>query len=151
MKIIDYLSLLLIHEMDNLGHHSSESEVYLHGKGTGIIVPAQYLEAAILLNDGRYLLFTVDNIPYDEALDILLIKIDEGIQEQVTLSTTYGSGAFRHMALHDNSVEFSYFSDEIWRVEVSKKKFFKLPFECGFLVTRHPMRLGYFIHISLFR
>lgn len=125
--------------------------IYIRGERTGIIVPAQTLETAILLNDGRYLLLMTDDIPYDEALEILLIKIDYGIQERITLSTSYGSGTFRRMKLCETHVEFCYFSDEIWRMEISKSRFFRLPFEHGFLVTRHPVRLSYFIHISLFR
>lgn len=151
MEKVNYISLLLTHEIDDSGFNNSESEVYIRGERTGIIVPAQTLEAAILLNDGRYLLFMTDNIPYDEALEVFLIKIGDGIQEQVTLSTSYGTGTFRGMKLHETYVEFCYFSDETWRVEVSESRFLRLPFECGFLVTRHPFRLHYFIHISLFR
>ena len=44
-----------------------------------------------------------------------------------------------------------YFSDETWRVEVSSSRLFRLPFQNGFLVTRHPFRFSYFIHIKLFR
>ncbi|ELX1985400.1 hypothetical protein ONI83_004840 [Escherichia coli] len=77
--------------------------------------------------------------------------MDYGIQERITLSTSYGSGTFRRMKLYETHVEFCYFSDETWRIEISKSRFFRLPFEHGFLVTRHPVRLSYFIHISLFR
>lgn len=151
MEKINYISSLLIRKIDDSGLHGSESEIYLHGEKTGIIVPAQSLETAIRLNDGRYLLFMTDDIPYDESLEILLVKLNEGIQERVTLSTSYGSGTFLNMRLHDKHIEFSYFGDEKWEVEVFSLRSFKLPFGCNFLVTRHPIRLRYFIRISLFR
>lgn len=92
-----------------------------------------------------------EDVPFEESLELLLIDIKQDIQEHVTIALPYGTGTLREMRLYENHVEFSYFSDEIWRVEVSSSRFFRLPFQDGFLVTRHPFRFSYFIHIKLFR
>lgn len=151
MQKVNYISLSLIQEIDDYSRFGSKAELCIHGKNTGITIPAYYLETAILLDDGRYLLFVTEDVPYEESLELLLIDIKQDIQEHVTIAIPYGSGTLREMRLYANHVEFSYFSDEIWRVEVSSSRFFRFPFQDGFLVTRHPFRFSYFIHIKLFR
>ncbi|WP_250845704.1 hypothetical protein, partial [Escherichia coli] len=74
-----------------------------------------------------------------------------GFRNLSLIAVPYGSGTLREMRLYENHIEFSYFSDETWRVEVSSSRLFRLPFQNGFLVTRHPFRFSYFIHIKLFR
>ncbi len=151
MEKINYISLSLIQKIDNRSHFGSKSEVCIHGKNTGITIPAAYLETAILLDDGRYLLFVTEDVPYEESLELLLIDIKQDIQEQMTIAVPYGSGTLREMRLYENHIEFSYFSDETWRVKVLSSRFFRLPFQNDFLVTRHPFRFSYFIHTELFR
>lgn len=151
MEKVNYISLSLIQKMDDYYRFGSISELCIHGKNTGITIPADYLETAILLDDGRYLLFVTEDVPYEKSLELLLIDIKQDIQEQMTIAIPYGSGTLREMRLYENHVEFSYFSDEIWRVEVSSSRFFRLPFQDVFLVTRHPFRFSYFIHAKLFR
>ncbi len=51
-KKVNYISLSLIQKMDDNGRFSSKSELCIYGKNTGIIIPAYYLETAILLDDG---------------------------------------------------------------------------------------------------
>ncbi|WP_240782324.1 hypothetical protein [Escherichia sp. E2586] len=150
-KKVNYISLSLIQKIDDRSRFGSKSELCIYGENTGITIPADYLETAILLDDGRYLLFVTEDVPYEESLELLLIDIKQDIQEQMTIAVPYGSGTLREMRLYENHIEFSYFSDETWRVEVSSSRFFRLPFQYGFLVTRHPFRLSYFIHIKLFR
>ncbi|MGS2793396.1 hypothetical protein ACU6R3_17610 [Escherichia coli] len=151
MEKVNYISLSLIQKIDDHSYFGSKSELCIHGKNTGITIPADYLETAILLDDGRYLLFVTEDVPFEESLELLLIDIKKDIQEHVTIAIPYGSGTLRKMRLYANHVEFSYFSDETWRVEVSSSRFFRLPFQDVFLVTRHPFRFSYFIHIELFR
>nr|EFZ6295736.1 hypothetical protein [Shigella boydii] len=150
-KKVNYISLSLIQKMDDNGRFRSKSKLCIYDKDTGIIISAYYLETAILLDDGRYLLFVTEDVHYDEYLELLLININHGIQEKITIALPYGSGTLREMRSYENYIEFSYFSDEVWRVEVSLSRFFRPPFQNGFLVTRHPFRFSYFIHIKLFR
>lgn len=127
-KKVNYISLSLIQKMDDNGRFRSKSKLCIYGKDTGIIISAYYLETAILLDDGRYLLFVTEDVPYDEYLELLLININHGIQEKITIALPYGSGTLREMRLYENYIEFSYFSDEVWRVEGFVITFFQTSF-----------------------
>lgn len=149
MLKVDFISLSLNHHIDDPGFDASESEVYLRGKGTGISVPAVYLEAAIQLDDNRYLLFVTDDCPFDESLEIVLIEIGKGILEQSALYVINGTGTFKNLSVYHSHLEFSYFSHEVWKLTVGQRQHFKFPRRGRLSVMRHRIKIRYFVHIEL--
>lgn len=69
MKLIDNISLSVVKEAQRLGE--TQCEIFLEDKNTGIIVFGKELEAAVRVSDKRFLLFTTDDIVYEESLNIL--------------------------------------------------------------------------------
>ncbi|EDH5629294.1 hypothetical protein CB172_02250 [Salmonella enterica subsp. enterica serovar Claibornei] len=149
MENIKYISLSLIHDIGASNINSSESYVYIHNKKTEISIPVQRLEAAILLDDGRYLLFATDDTPFEEPLEIFLIELHEGVQEWISLSLIYGTGTFHNLKLYESFIDFSYFKDEVWRINVTESRQFIFPSYSRGIISRHSTRFKSFIDIKL--
>ena len=60
-------------------------EVVIDGHATGFTVPAQVIEAAIEVDESRLLLFLTDDVPFEEALEIVLIDRQQGVKEMLPL------------------------------------------------------------------
>lgn len=105
-------------------------EVIIAGQASGIYVPAQALEAAIEVNSATLLLFLTDDVPYEEALTIVLVSLATGVKETLWLGGPYVTGWFTGLRIVGDAVTFSFIGDTTWRVEVAEKPFFRLPF-CG--------------------
>ncbi|MDV5356878.1 hypothetical protein QM201_18585 [Enterobacter asburiae] len=103
-------------------------EVVIDGHATGFTVPAQVIEAAIEVDESRLLLFLTDDVPFEEALEIVLIDRQQGVKEMLTLGGAYTTGSFADLALFSQAVEFSFIGDTTWRVEIPDRPFFRLPF-----------------------
>ena len=73
MKLVDNFSLLAVrHPQDN---RQGEYEILFDGNATGILVPYCVIEAAIDVDEGRFLLFLTDDVPFEEILHIALIHL----------------------------------------------------------------------------
>jgi len=106
----------------------TQSDVVLHGRNTGIIVPGQILEAAVQVNEQRYLLFLTDDVIFEESLTIALIDIRDGVKEIVRLGNEYSSGSFENLTVTGDSVSFSFISDYIWTLKALETPRLPLPF-----------------------
>ncbi|MGK9174038.1 hypothetical protein KXR87_12510 [Yokenella regensburgei] len=103
-------------------------EVLMAGKGTGIMLPVQVIEASVMVDDKRLLLFLTDDVPFEEMLEIALLDVNDGVKEIVTLGGAYLTGTFADLNIYPNAVEFSFIGDTTWRVEIPAMPFMKLPF-----------------------
>ncbi|WP_229694409.1 hypothetical protein [Enterobacter cloacae] len=70
MQQVQSLSLILTREANELTQ--AQCDVMLNGESTGILVPGHILEAAVQVNDQRYILFLTDDIIFEESLRPLL-------------------------------------------------------------------------------
>lgn len=73
MKQVNSISLVKVREATDVSQ--AQSDVMLNGKSTGIIVLGQVLEAAVQVNEPRYILFLTDDIIFEESLTIALIDV----------------------------------------------------------------------------
>ncbi len=123
-------------------------EVLIAGKSTGVMVPVQVVEAAVQVDDKRLLLFLTDNVPYEEALKIVLLDVNDGVKEILTLGGAYLTGSFTDLKIHSNSVEFSFIGDTTWRVEIPSRPFIQLPFTGDPRGVSRPVALKHYIKIT---
>ncbi|KAF6662737.1 hypothetical protein HFD91_04000 [Enterobacteriaceae bacterium EKM102V] len=123
-------------------------EVLIAEKGTGIMVPDQVVEAAVQVDDKRLLLFLTDDVPYEEALKIALLNLNEGVKEILTLGGAYLTGSFTDLKIYPDAVEFSFMGDTTWRVEIPVKPFIRLPFTGDPRGISRPLAFRHYIKIS---
>ncbi|EPT6930616.1 hypothetical protein ACVRUG_000119 [Cronobacter malonaticus] len=126
MQQVNSLSLVKVQGATDLSQ--ARSEVIRDGNNTGIIVPGEILEAAVLINEQRYVLFLTDDVIFEESLTIALFDLREGIKEIVWLGNEYATGYFEALAVTANSINFRFIGEYLWTVTVSDIPRFRLPF-----------------------
>ncbi|WP_036627504.1 hypothetical protein [Pantoea sp. AS-PWVM4] len=104
------------------------SEIYFDGKPSGIVVPGKVLEAAFRVDEDRYLIFTTDDILFEESLTITLISREQGVIEIAHLGGEYASGVFENASTDEESVHFQFIDDVRWTVKISKSPHLRIPF-----------------------
>lgn len=145
MKLIDNIALFVVKEAQRLGE--TQCEIFLEDKNTGIIVFGKELEAAVRVSDKRFLLFTTDDIVYEESLNIFYIDTESGIIERLSLGGHYVTGTVENLNVNENSVSFSFIGDTTWTVHVLPTPSLRLPFTDPPGVSR-PMGLRKYIAIT---
>ena len=86
------------------------------------------VETCIAINDD-YLVFTTNDCPYEETLNITLINSANQILDQASIFWPYGTGSFNFERLIEpNKVVFQFFAEKLWQVELFEDKKLVLPF-----------------------
>ncbi|WJW93795.1 hypothetical protein QVH37_17680 [Enterobacter pseudoroggenkampii] len=129
-------SITLVKVSDATDVSQAQSDVVLNGKSTGINVPGQVLEAAVQVNEQRYILFLTDDIIFEESLTIALIDVHDGLKEIVRLGNEYSTGTFADLQVTDDSVDFRFIGDYIWTLK------YPIHLACGFLLFPIPKGLN---------
>jgi hypothetical protein len=97
---------------------SPQSELLEDGTATITRVPGIILEAQYKCGD-RYLLFTTENIPYEEALHILLLDQRLRRLDDVELSHPFAGGILADLQpAGETQVRFSFFGADLWELTV---------------------------------
>jgi hypothetical protein len=104
------------------------SEVYFDGKPSGIIVFGKLLEAAFCVDNDRYLIFTTDDVLFEESLTITLLSSNKGVIEVVHLGGEYASGTFKYVSTDKESVHFQFIDDVRWTIKISRSPHLRIPF-----------------------
>lgn len=126
MQQVNALSLIKVQDATSLSQ--AQSEVVLGGSRTGIIVPGQILEAAVQVNDRRYILFLTDDVIFEESLTIALIDVNDGVKEIVRLGNEYSTGSFEGLSVTADSIKFRFIGDCAWEIKISDTPRLRLPF-----------------------
>ena len=104
-----------------------KSEILLNGKPTGETLAGAVLEAALEWQ-GRYLVFTTDDIPDEEMLGIHYLDKRLGRVDECTLGGMYSTGTFKALQLIEpNRVAFRFIGGLAWTVELLDQPGFRLP------------------------
>lgn len=126
MEQVHSVSLVKVHEATDLSQ--AQSDVVLGDKSTGIIVPGQVLEAAIQVNEQRYLLFLTDDVIFEESLTIALIDLQEGVKEIIRLGNEYSTGSFENLSVTADAINFRFIGDSLWTIKTSDSPRLRFPF-----------------------
>lgn len=103
------------------------SEILVNGVRTGKHVNGAVLEAAVSTNHWS-LLFTTDDIPYEDVLTITLLDVALVVVDRASLGGPYTTGSFKLIELLEpRSVKFRFFGETDWTVEVLPRRQVRVP------------------------
>lgn len=127
MQQVQSISLILTRDATELTQ--AQCDVVLNGKSTGILVPGHVLEAAVQVNNQRYILFLTDDVIFEESLTIALIDIRDGVKEIIRLGNAYSRGIFEDLLLTADSIHFRFSSGRLWMIKTSDEPRLTSPFD----------------------
>lgn len=82
-------------------------------------VPGLVLEYCQKLEDGRFLLLTTDNSPYEEALHVMHITSGKKTYELINIGQPYTPAIFKHaLRIDEGCIEFSFADETRFRATV---------------------------------
>lgn len=125
MRLVDCMALsrLPLEKADQ----APRSRLLMAGQETAAIIPGAVLEGAADTGDGWFL-FTTDDVPYEESLNICLLDRQFRQLDRVTLAWPYGTGVFHHLrVLSPRSLHFEFFEDRPWTLELLDGAVWRLP------------------------
>jgi len=103
------------------------SELLLDGKPSGQILKGAVLEAAVQWH-AHHLLFLTDDVPYEEALRIVLLDEQWQVLDEAELGAAYASGSFSDLALlPPDLVRFRFIGGTDWTLRLFDQPQFRFP------------------------
>jgi len=127
---------------------SQKSEVYINEKPTNVYVTGVMLEASIKWNE-FYLLFTTDDIPQEDMLHVHLLDAELQLIDSLTIGSRYSTGSFRSLEIIEpNMVVFHFIGGTQWKIEISSKKNFFVPYISEPKGVYHKLRFSRFLKIT---
>jgi hypothetical protein len=79
--------------------------------------------------EDHYLVFTTNDCPYEETLNIYFLDPSLKTLDEASLSWPYATGSFEIVdTIQPNRVRFKFFEQEVWEVTLHTSKHFAFPF-----------------------
>lgn len=104
------------------------SEILVEGQPTDKFLPGAHLEAAVHWTK-FYLLFTTNDVPFEESLRISLLDEQFAPLDQAVIGGLYATGSFSALKLVDpDVVRFQFMGDATWSVRLLSRRAFRMPF-----------------------
>jgi hypothetical protein len=128
MRIIkkEAVNLTIISEATET--QSPKSEITIDGTKLKLTINGVDLESCIEYNE-RYLVFTTDDCPFEESLNIYLLSGENEIIDNATIFWPYGTGSFKLLSvIEPNLVQFTFFGDKDWQIKIFNNKRFYIPY-----------------------
>ncbi|RZG48711.1 MULTISPECIES: hypothetical protein [Acinetobacter] len=146
MKIIKNIKLIVIKPAND--YRETLCEVYLDGVATQIYVRGEVLEQALYVADNRYLLFTTDNVIFEESLNIYLIEIGRGVLDKLWVGVPYETDSYSGCEILDEySLRFSFIYKRDWQLLIYQKPAFRVSFY-SFLAFLTTFRLKRYLRLK---
>ena len=91
-------------------------QIYINGTATESMIEGALFEAAFRYQD-FYLVFTTNDCPYEETLNIYFLDQDLKILDQAILCWPYGTGSFTLLnVIQPDRIRFQYFTQDAWEI-----------------------------------
>ncbi|QCP51500.1 hypothetical protein FAZ95_21470 [Trinickia violacea] len=104
-----------------------KSRIYIDGKPTDATVAGAYLEASLRWNDS-FLIFTTDDVPFEEMLRIIFLDENLSVIDSAMLGAPYSTGSFRSLKIRDDdTVEFRFIGGITWVLKVFERTQLRVP------------------------
>jgi hypothetical protein len=104
----------------------AKSAIIFDGQKTDAIVDGLVLDAQYQFWLG-FILFTTDDVPYEEMLHITLISEQFRVIDRIDLGCAYHSAILSNILIRNQaSIEFSFFGLERWLLTIDKYASFQL-------------------------
>lgn len=95
-------------------------QIAIENKAIEQWLPGAWLEEVFSSPNGDYLVFSTDDCPFEEGLNIILLSSTGHLLDVKTISSLYSTGYPRDLRVEDpQTVLFSFFDSDLWRVQVS--------------------------------
>ncbi len=135
MKKVNLFSSISHYRLDNQPH----IQLLLQGHPTG-----RHLKGRELMDQyasgQRYVLITSDDNPFDEVLHIYLLDLELNILDEMDLSQPYTPGIYRPQHHYGERLEFTFFPEGLWCLEVREQPKRK-PLNYDHYPVRRPIKL----------
>ncbi|BBA35638.1 uncharacterized protein sS8_3701 [Methylocaldum marinum] len=128
MKLLDQeeFSTKLVSESTET--ESPKSQVLVNGEAVDSFIDGATFEACIQYEE-FYLVFTTNDCPYEESLNISLLDKQYHVLDHAVLVWPYSTGKFRLLDIvQPNLVTFEFFGETTWKVELYPHKRLITPF-----------------------
>lgn len=118
MKIVNAdVALRIVEPIDS--DKETLCEVVIKQTMTGIFIRGKVMEEAVYISEGRYLIFTTDDVIFEETLNIYLIELGKGVLDKLWIGQPYNTDIFSGVTMIDQqtlSFNFLYLKD--WKLSV---------------------------------
>lgn len=143
MKIVNSdIALSVVEQIDP--DKETLCEVLLKQNKTNIFVRGKVMEEAVYITEDRYLIFTTDEVIFEECLNIYLIEIGRGVLDKLWIGQPYNTDSFSGVNIIDHqTLSFSFLYLRDWKLSVYPKARLRLSitswlfFFQGFGLFRH--------------
>ena len=126
MQLTEDITLKLIDEGSDIERPKSQLQV--KGSLTQMVLDGAILEACIKC-EGLYLLFVIDDIPYEEALYFYLLDGNFNMLDSASLGAPYSTGTFANLHLQPPfKAGFQFIGNTEWTIEILAQPRMRVPF-----------------------
>lgn len=128
MKILDEqaFSIKLVSESSET--ESPKSQLWVDGKAIDSVIDGAICEACVSYGE-FYLVFTTNDCPYEESLNIYFLDQNFRALDHAILVWPYSTGSFVLLdVIEPNLVRFKFFEECIWEVELYANKRVLIPY-----------------------
>ncbi|MCW1834495.1 hypothetical protein OLZ33_21220, partial [Pantoea ananatis] len=94
------LSVKLVEKCKATDFQQAVSQVVIDNIPTGITIKGQVLEASVKVDNDTYILFTTNDVIFEEFLTVTLISLSQGIVESLQVGNEYSSGSFEALSVN---------------------------------------------------
>lgn len=121
MKFVNNIQLNIIQEISE--YKQTLCEIVIGHKPSNILIRGKILERAVSVDENRYVIFTTDEVIFEESLNIYLIELGKGVVDQLFIGQSYQTDIFSGLKIvNESSLSFSFLGS--WTLEVyAKAKF----------------------------
>ena len=81
MKFVNNIQLNIIQEISE--YKQTLCEMVIDHKPSNILIRGKILERAVSVDENRYVIFTTDEVIFEESLNIYLIELGKGAVDQL--------------------------------------------------------------------
>lgn len=135
MKKVNLFSSITHYRLDNSPH----IQILLQGHPTGRQLKGRQLVDQYASGQ-RYVLITSDDNPFDEVLHIYLLDLELNILDEMDLAQPYTPGIYRAQHHYGKRLEFTFFPEGLWCLEVREQPKSK-PLNYDHYPVRRPIKL----------
>ena len=128
MKLLNNSEFSLKRVSDGTETESPKSQLVIDGKEVDSFVVGAVLEACVK-HGNFYLIFTTNDCPYEESLNIYFLNLSYDILDKAVLVWPYKTGLFEILDItQSNLVDFKFFEEKSWQVEIFSHKRTLIPY-----------------------
>ncbi|MEG0344718.1 MAG: hypothetical protein RR633_21240 [Acinetobacter sp.] len=150
MKLVNHIQLNIIEETSIIEgiikYKQTLCEIMFDHKPSNILIRGKILESAVSVDENRYVIFTTDDVLFEESLNIYLIELGKGVVDQLFIGQAYQTDIFSGLKIADeSSLSFSFLGS--WTLEVYAKAKFGIGINSGMLCL-YNLRLRHYLKLN---